>query len=50
MIFFELAYNQTPSDFVYKPYMEKNECLKKDSRFSTTFFHLDSKFQKHGIK
>ena len=50
IFFFQLAYNQTPCDLVHKPSMDKNECLKKDSRFSTTFFHLDSKIQKHGIK
>ena len=45
-----LAYNQTPYNLVYKPTVKQDECQKKDSRFSTTIFHLESKFQKHNTK
>ena len=50
MFFSPLVYNQTQHDLVYKPTVEQDECLKKDSLFSTTMFHLESKFQKHNIK
>ena len=50
MFFSQMAYNQPPYDLVYKPTVEQDECLKKDSRFSTTLFHPESKFQKHKIK
>ena len=50
MLFSLLAYNQTPKDLVYEPTVDQDECLKKDSRYSTTIFHLESKFRKHNIK
>ena len=50
MFFSQLAYNQTPYDLVYKQTAEQDECLKKDSCFLTTNFHLESQFQKHNIK
>ena len=54
IIFTQLAFSQTPTDFIYKPPVTEDNGLKTDSRFTTIIFHQQSKFLKfelvlHGI-
>ena len=42
--FHQLAFSQTPSEFIYKPPANEDEGLKFDSRFTPIIFHHQRKF------
>ena len=44
IVFHQLAFSQTPSEFIYKPPANEDEGLKFDSRFTTIIFHHQRKF------